>query len=87
MTDCLKKTLLESGMSLEQLVTLMEIELMASGGALSPQDITNVLHFEKVLSAAGPAKLLAKKLSPETMKLIQAALQGDSSKSTISGEF
>ena len=72
---------------MEQLVTLMEIELKAGGGVLSADDIRNVLHFEKVLSAAGPAKLLAKKLSPETMKLIQAALQGDSSKSTISGEF
>ena len=58
----------------------MEIELKAGGGVLSADDIRNVLHFEKVLSAAGPAKLLAKKLSPETMKLIQAALQGDSSK-------
>ena len=47
---------------------------------MTPDDIRNVLHFEKVLSAAGPAKLLAKKLSPESMKLLQAALLGDSGK-------
>ena len=82
-TDCLKKTLLESAVSLEHLVTLMEIELKASGGMLSPEDIRNTLHFEKVLGAAGTAKLLSKKLSPESLKLLQAALQGDNGKSTV----
>ena len=40
--------------------------------------IRNTLHFEKVLNAAGSASLLAKKLSPESLKLLQAALDGDS---------
>ena len=76
--DCLQKTLMESGISLEHLVTLMEIELKASGGSLSPKDIQNTLHFEKILNAAGTAKLLSGKLSSDNLRLLEAALSGES---------
>ena len=74
--ECLQRTLMESGVSLEHLATLMEIELKSSS-SLSPEDIKNILHFDKVLGGAMAAKLISRKLKPDQLKLLEAIVQGD----------
>ena len=72
---CLQRTFIESGLSLEHLATLMEIELKSSA-ALCPQDIRNTLHFDKILGGAMAAKLISRKLKPDQLKLLEAIVQG-----------
>lgn len=71
--NCMHKTLMESDISLDQLVALMQLGLMQSD-SLCPDDIRNTLMFDKVLGAAAAAKILAKKISPKQMKLLQATV-------------
>ena len=73
--ECLQRTLMESGVSLEHLATLMEIELKSSS-SLCPEDIRNILHFDKILGGARAAKLISRKLNPDQLKLLEAIAQG-----------
>jgi plasmid maintenance system antidote protein VapI len=74
--ECLQRTLMESGVSLEHLASLMEIELKSSS-SLCPEDIKNILHFDKVLGGATAAKLISRKLNPEQQKLLVALVGGE----------
>ena len=73
--NCLHKTLMESDLSLDQLAALMQLGLLNSS-TLCPDDVRNTLMFDKVLGAAYAAKILAKKIDPEQMKLIEASVSG-----------
>ena len=73
--ECLQRTLMESGVSLEHLATLMEVELKSSS-SLCPDDIRNILHFDKLLGGASAAKLISRKLNTDQLKLLQAIVQG-----------
>merc|ERR1712241_406088 len=66
---------MESGVSLEHLATLMEVELKSSS-SLCPDDIRNILHFDKLLGGASAAKLISRKLNTDQLKLLQAIVQG-----------
>jgi hypothetical protein len=78
---CMHRTLLESGVSLEHLITLMEIELKAalasknSGGCLSGQDVLRALQFERILGAGGSAKRILRKINPEALRLMEATVR------------
>ena len=69
--ECLQRTLVESGVSLEHLATLMEVELKSSS-TLCPEDIRNILHFDKVLGGANAAKLISRKLNTDQLRLLEA---------------
>ena len=74
---CMHRTLLESGISLEHLITLMEIELkaaMAKGG-LTGQDVMRTLQFERILGASGSAKRILRKINPEALRLMEATVR------------
>ena len=71
--NCLHKTLMESDLSLDQLAALMQLGLLNST-SLCPDDVRNTLMFDKVLGAAYAAKILAKKIDPEQMKLLEASV-------------
>lgn len=71
--NCLHKTLMESDISLDQLAALMQLGLANS---LCPEDVRNTLMFDKVLGAAQAAKIIARKIKPEQMKLLEAAVCG-----------
>ena len=74
---CLQKTLLESDITLDQLAALMQLGLLQSN-SLCPEDVKNTLMFDKVLGAAQAAKIIARKIKPEQMKLIEAAINSSS---------
>ena len=71
--SCLHKNLMESDISLDQLVALMQLGLMNSS-SLCPEDIKNTLMLDKILGAAQAAKIICRKINPEQMKLLQAAV-------------
>jgi alkylhydroperoxidase/carboxymuconolactone decarboxylase family protein YurZ len=74
--NCMHRTLLESGISLEHLITLMEIELksaMAKG--LSGKDVVRTLQFERILGASSTAKRILRKINPEVLRLMEATVQ------------
>ncbi len=71
--SCMQKALLESNMTLEQLAALIQLGLTQSD-TLCPEDIKNTLMFDKILGAAQAAKLIAKKISPDQMKLLEASV-------------
>ena len=71
--NCLHKALMESDLSLDQLAALMQLGLMNSS-SLCPEDIRNTLMLDKILGAAQAAKIIARKINPEQMKLLQAAV-------------
>lgn len=71
--NCLHKALMESDMSLDQIMALMQLALTNSS-ILSADDIRNTLMFDKILGAAQAAKIIAKKISPEQMKLLEASV-------------
>ena len=77
--ECLQRTLVESGVSLEHLATLMEIELKSSS-TLCPEDIRNILHFDKVLGGANAAKLISQKLNTNQLRLLEALGAGGNRK-------
>ena len=80
--ECLQRTLTESGVSLEHLATLMEIELKSSS-SLCPEDIRNILHFDKILGGAMAANLITRKLNPDQLKLLEAIVQGGEGKRVL----
>ena len=71
--SCMQKAMAESNLTLEQLASLIQLGLLNSD-TLCPDDIRNTLKFDKILGAAQAAKLLAKKISPEHMKLLEASV-------------
>jgi hypothetical protein len=77
--SCMHRTLLESGISLEHLITLMEIELKAAlaakGGGLTGQDVLRTLQFERILGAGGSAKRILRKINPEALRLMEATVR------------
>ena len=84
--SCLHKNLLESGISMDQLAALMQLGLMQSS-ELCPEDIRNTLMFDKVLGAAQAAKLIAKKIDPAQMKLLEAVVNASKEGKTILALF
>ena len=73
---CMHRTLLESGISLEHLITLMEIELKAAlAKGITPNDVVKLLQFEKIIGASTSAKRIMRKINPEALKLIEATVQ------------
>ena len=74
--SCMHRTMLESGMSLEHMITLMEIELKASlAKGLQGKDIIRTLQFEKILGASGSAKRILRKVNPEALRLMEATVK------------
>ena len=74
--NCMQRTLLESGLSLEHLITLMEIELKAAlAKGITPSDVVKLLQFEKTLGASSTAKRIMRRINPEALKLIEATVQ------------
>ena len=80
--NCLHKALMESDISLDQLAALMQLGLMNSS-SLCPEDIRNTLMLDKILGAAQAAKIIARKINPEQMKILQAAVSGNDRKSKM----
>ena len=73
---CMHRTLIESGLSLEHVITLMEIELKgALSRGLSGQDIIRTLKFEKILGASSSAQRMLRKVNPEALRLMEATLK------------
>merc|ERR1719394_642869 len=70
---CLQKTLMESDITLDDIAALMQLGLLQSN-SLCPDDVKNTLMFDKVLNAAQAAKIIARKIKPEQMKLLEAAV-------------
>jgi len=74
--NCMHRTLIESGISLEHLITLMEIELKAAmAKGLTPSDVVRVLHFEKIMGASSSAKRLMRRMNPEALRLMEATVK------------
>jgi len=74
--SCMHRTLLESGISLEHLITLMEIELKAAmAKGLSGKDVMRTLQFERILGASSTAKRIMRKINPEALKLMEATVK------------
>ena len=74
--NCMHRTLLESGISLEHMITLMEIELKASlAKGLTPSDIVKVLQFDKILGASSFAKRVMRRINPEALRLMEATVK------------
>lgn len=73
---CMHRTLLESGISLEHMITLMEIELKASlAKGLTASDIVRVLQFDKILGASSFAKRIMRRINPEALRLMEATVK------------
>merc|ERR1740128_894839 len=73
---CMQRTMLESGISLEHLITLMEIELKSTlAKGLRGKDVMRTLQFEKILGASGPAKRILRKINPEALRLMEATVK------------
>ena len=74
--NCMHRSLIESGMSLEHLITMMEIELKAAlAKGITPNDVVKLLHLEKIIGAATTAKRIMRKINPEALRLIEATVQ------------
>ena len=74
--NCMHRSLLESGISLEHLITLMEIELKAAlAKGITPNDVVKLLQFEKIIGASTSAKRIMRRINPEALKLIEATVQ------------
>ena len=74
--NCMQRTLLESGLSLEHLITLMEIELKAAlAKGITPNDVVKLLQFEKIIGASSTAKRIMRRINPEALKLIEATVK------------
>ena len=74
--SCMHRTMLESGLSLEHLLTLLEIELKGSlAKGLQGKDIIRTLQFEKILGASSSAKRILRKINPEALKLMEATVK------------
>lgn len=71
----MKDSMLDSGMTLDHMMKLMEIELKASP-KLTGKDVSNTLQLEKVLGAGKAADMILRKLSPETQKLLEELAKG-----------
>jgi alkylhydroperoxidase/carboxymuconolactone decarboxylase family protein YurZ len=74
--SCMHRTLLESGISLEHLITLMEIELKAAMvKGLSGKDVMRTLQFERILGASSTARRILRKINPEALRLMEATVK------------
>eukprot|EP00090_Calanus_glacialis_P025317 TRINITY_DN39537_c0_g1_i1.p1 TRINITY_DN39537_c0_g1~~TRINITY_DN39537_c0_g1_i1.p1 ORF type:complete len:1272 (+),score=291.20 TRINITY_DN39537_c0_g1_i1:133-3816(+) len=74
--NCMHRTLIESGISLEHLITLMEIELKAAmAKGLTPTDVVRILHFEKIMGASSSAKRIMRRINPEALRLMEATVK------------
>jgi len=74
--NCMHRTMLESGISLEHMITLMEIELKASlAKGLTASDVVKVLQFDKVLGASSYAKRVMRRINPEALRLMEATVK------------
>merc|ERR1719232_1425898 len=74
--NCMQRSLFESGISLEHLITLMEIELKAAlAKGITPNDVVKLLQFEKIIGASTSAKRIMRRINPEALKLIEATVQ------------
>ena len=74
--NCMQRSLFESGISLEHLITLMEIELkgaLATKG-ITPNDVLKLLQFEKIIGASTSAKRIMRRINPEALRLIEATV-------------
>lgn len=67
----------ESDITLDDIAALMQLGLLQSN-SLCPEDVKNTLMFDKVLNAAQAAKIIARKIKPEQMKLLEAAVNSAS---------
>jgi len=74
--NCMHRTLIESGISLEHLITLMEIELKAAmAKGLTPTDVVKFLQFEKIMGAGSSAKRIMRRINPEALRLMEATVK------------
>ena len=74
--NCMHRSLIESGMSLDHLITLMEIELKAAlAKGITPNDVVKLLHLDKIIGASTTAKRIMRKINPEALRLIEATVQ------------
>jgi hypothetical protein len=74
--NCMHRTLMESGISLEHMITLMEIELKASlAKGLTASDIVRVLQFDKILGASSFARRVMRRINPEALRLMEATVR------------
>ena len=71
----MKSSMLESGMSLDHMLKLMEIELKTSS-RISSKDVAGALKFEKVLGAGRAADMILRKMNPEHLKLLETLSKG-----------
>ena len=67
----------ESDITLDDIAALMQLGLLQSN-SLCPEDVKNTLMFDKVLNAAQAAKIISRKIKPEQMKLLEAAVNSAS---------
>ena len=78
---CFKNTFFyefqESDITLDDIAALMQLGLLQSN-SLCPEDVKNTLMFDKVLNAAQAAKIISRKIKPEQMKLLEAAVNSAS---------
>jgi hypothetical protein len=73
---CMHRTLIESGLSLEHVILLMEIELKgALKRGLAGKDIIRTLQFEKILGASSSAQRMLRKVNPEALRLMEATVK------------
>ena len=74
--NCMHRTLVESGLSLEHMITLLEIELKAAlAKGLTASDIVGVLHFDKILGASSTARRIMRRINPEALRLMEATVK------------
>ena len=74
--NCMHRTLVESGLSLEHMIALLEIELKAAlAKGLTASDIVGVLHFDKILGASSTARRIMRRINPEALRLMEATVK------------
>ncbi|XP_071743544.1 uncharacterized protein [Lepeophtheirus salmonis] len=81
---CMERSLFKSGMTLEHMLTLIEIELKSSGtggrkSRLSAREIKSMLSFNHVLGSGTAAVNVMRKLNPDLLKLLETTVKYDSS--------
>eukprot|EP00096_Caligus_rogercresseyi_P007094 TRINITY_DN2449_c0_g1_i2.p1 TRINITY_DN2449_c0_g1~~TRINITY_DN2449_c0_g1_i2.p1 ORF type:complete len:654 (+),score=142.93 TRINITY_DN2449_c0_g1_i2:291-1964(+) len=82
--SCMERSMFRSGMTLEHMLTLIEIELKSSGQGikkrrLTAKDIKSMLSLDTVLGSGTAAVNVMRKLNPELLKLLEETIKYDSS--------
>ena len=72
MAMALQSSLVKSGMSLEHMITMMELGLKTTTVRLSPSDVAKTMQFEKSLGADNMAKMVMRKFKPADLNLLES---------------